>query len=103
MLVIFSFLREWRTTLVPVLVIPVSLVGTFFVLYLAGFSINILTLLGLVLAIGLVVDDAIVVLENIYAKIERGMPPVQAGLEGTREIFFAVIGLFLIFVIFPVK
>ena len=90
-LVIFFFLRDWRTTLVPVVVIPVSLIGTFFVLYLAGFSINILTLLGLVLAIGLVVDDAIVVLENIYAKIERGMDPIQAGLKGTQEIFFAVI------------
>ncbi len=102
-LVIFAFLREWRTTLVPVLVIPVSLIGTFFALYLAGFSINILTLLGLVLAIGLVVDDAIVVLENIYAKIERGMPSIQAGLEGTREIFFAVIAttLALVSVLLP--
>ncbi len=91
-LVIFAFLRDWRTTIIPVLVIPVSLIGVFFVMYLAGFSINVLTLLGLVLAIGLVVDDAIVVLENIYAKIERdGMDPVRAGIEGTREIFFAVI------------
>ncbi|RMH19300.1 MAG: efflux RND transporter permease subunit, partial [Acidobacteria bacterium] len=91
-LVIFAFLRDWRTTLIPVLVIPVSLIGAFFVMYLAGFSINVLTLLGMVLAIGLVVDDAIVVLENIYAKIERrGLEPLAAGVEGTREIFFAVI------------
>lgn len=91
-LVIFVFLRDWRTTLIPALVIPVSLIGVFFVMYIAGFSINVLTLLGMVLAIGLVVDDAIVVLENIYTKIERdGMDPIRAGIEGTREIFFAVI------------
>ena len=103
-MVIFFFLRDWRTTLVPVVVIPVSLIGTFFVLYLAGFSINILTLLGLVLAIGLVVDDAIVVLENIYSKIERGMDPIQAGLKGTQEIFFAVIAttLALVAVLLPI-
>ncbi len=103
-LVIFSFLRDWRTTLVPILVIPVSLVGTFFVLYMAGFSINVLTLLGLVLAIGLVVDDAIVVLENIYAKIEAGRDPVEAGLLGTQEIFLAVIAttLALIAVLLPI-
>jgi multidrug efflux pump len=102
-LVIFAFLRDWRTTLVPALVIPVSLIGTLFVLYLAGFSINVLTLLGLVLAIGLVVDDAIIVLENIYAKIERGQPPIQAGLIGSQEIFFAVIAttLALIAVLLP--
>lgn len=90
-LIIFLFLRDWRTTLVPVLAIPISLIGSFFIMYLAGFSINVLTLLGIVLAIGLVVDDAIVVLENIYAKVEDGMPPLQAALEGSREIFFAVI------------
>ena len=103
-LVIFSFLRDWRTTLVPVLVIPVSLIGTMFVLYMAGFSINVLTLLGLVLAIGLVVDDAIVVLENIYAKIEKGQAPLQAGLVGSQEIFFAVIAttLALISVLLPI-
>lgn len=102
-LVIFSFLRDWRTTLIPVAVIPVSLVGTFFVMYLAGFSINVLTLLGLVLAIGLVVDDAIVVLENIYSKIEAGQDPLRAGVEGTREIFFAVIAttLALLSVLLP--
>ena len=90
-LVIFAFLRDWRTTLVPVLVIPVSLVGAFFVMYLLGFSINVLSLLGIVLAIGLVVDDAIVVTENIYAKLEQGMPAAQAGMLGIREIFFAVV------------
>ncbi len=90
-LIIFLFLRDWRSTLIPVLAIPVSLIGAFFVMYVAGFSINVLTLLGIVLAIGIVVDDAIVVLENIYAKIEAGKPPVQAGVEGTREIFFAIV------------
>ncbi len=81
-LVIFFFLREWRTTLIPVFAIPISLIGTFFIMYLAGFTINILTLLSIVLATGLVVDDAIVVLENIYRKIESGMPSIQAGFEG---------------------
>lgn len=90
-LVIFIFLRDWRTTLIPVIAIPVSLVGAFFIMYVAGFSINILTLLGIVLATGLVVDDAIVVLENIYNKIEGGMEPKQAGHEGSKEIIFAVI------------
>ncbi len=90
-LIIFMFLRDWRTTIIPVIVIPISLVGAFFIMYIAGFTINVLTLLGIVLAIGLVVDDAIVVLENIYAKIERGMPPLQAGIQGSAEIFFAII------------
>ncbi|HEY8401183.1 MAG TPA: efflux RND transporter permease subunit [Cytophagaceae bacterium] len=90
-LVIFFFLRDWRTTLIPVIAIPISLIATFFIMYVAGFSINILTLLGIVLATGLVVDDAIVVLENIYHKIEHGMDPVQAGHEGSKEIFFAII------------
>ncbi len=90
-LIIFLFLRDWRTTIIPVLAIPISLVGAFFVMYVAGFSINVLTLLGIVLAIGLVVDDAIVVLENIYAKIEAGKAPLQAALSGSREIFFAVV------------
>ncbi len=90
-LIIFFFFRDWRTTLIPVLAIPVSLVGSFFIMYIAGFSINVLTLLAVVLSIGLVVDDAIVVLENIYAKIERGMDPVEAGLKGSNEIFFAVL------------
>jgi len=89
--IIFFFLRDWRTTIIPVLVIPISLIGSFFVMYIAGFSINVLTLLGIVLAIGLVVDDAVVVLENIYAKIEAGMQPLQAAYLGSKEIFFAVI------------
>lgn len=89
--IIFLFLRNWRTTIIPVLVIPISLVGSFFVMYLLGYSINVLTLLGIVLAIGLVVDDAIVVLENIYSKIEEGMPPMEAAIKGSGEIFFAVI------------
>ena len=90
-LIIFAFLRDWRTTLIPVVTIPISLIGSFFIMYVAGFSINVLTLLGLVLAIGLVVDDTIVVLENIYAKIEQGMNPKEAALKGSTEIFFAVI------------
>lgn len=90
-LVIFLFLRDWRTTLIPVVAIPISLIGTFFVMYLAEFSINILTLLGIVLATGVVVDDAIVVLENIYQKVERGFDPVEAGHRGSKEIFFAII------------
>lgn len=90
-LVILFFLRDWRTTIIPVMVIPIALIGSFFIMFAAGFSINILTLLGLVLAIGLVVDDAIVVIENIYAKIEQGMDPLQAGIKGSAEIFFAII------------
>lgn len=90
-LIIFLFLRDWRTTLIPILVIPISLVGSFFIMYIADFSINVLTLLGIVLAIGLVVDDAIVVLENIYTKIENKMSPLEAGKRGSAEIFFAVI------------
>ncbi len=89
--IIFLFLRDWRSTLIPVLAIPVSIMSAFFIMYLAGFSINVLTLLGLVLAIGLVVDDAIVVLENIYKKIEEGMSPIQAAFAGSKEIYFAVI------------
>jgi multidrug efflux pump len=91
MFVIFLFLRDWRTTMIPVVVIPVSLIGSFFVMYIAGFSLNVLTLLAMVLAIGLVVDDAIVVVEVIYAKIEAGHEPHSAGIEGTKEIFFAVV------------
>ncbi|MCB0765227.1 MAG: efflux RND transporter permease subunit, partial [Flavobacteriales bacterium] len=90
-LVIFVFLRDWRTTLIPVLAIPISLIGSFFIMWAAGFSINILTLLAIVLATGIVVDDAIVVLENIYAKIENGMPPMEAGRRGSAEITFAII------------
>jgi multidrug efflux pump len=90
-LVVFAFLREWRTTLIPVVAIPVSIVGSFAVMLAAGFSINTLTLLGIVLAIGLVVDDAIVVLENIYARIEAGEAPRSAAVKATNEIFFAVL------------
>ena len=90
-LIIFLFLRDWRTTLIPILVIPISLIGSFFIMYIADFSINVLTLLGIVLAIGMVVDDAIIVLENIYTKIENKMDPVEAGRKGSAEIFFAVI------------
>ena len=90
-IIIFLFLRDWRTTIIPVIAIPISLIGAFFIMYVSGFSINVLTLLGIVLAIGLVVDDAIVVLENIYTKIEDGMEPMKAGIDGTKEIFFAVL------------
>ncbi|HAX95910.1 MAG TPA: acriflavin resistance protein, partial [Prolixibacteraceae bacterium] len=86
--IIFAFLRDWRTTIIPILVIPVSLVGSFFIMYIAGFTINVLTLLAIVLSIGLVVDDAIVMMENIYVKIEQGMTPFEAGLKGSDEIFF---------------
>ena len=89
--IIFAFLRQARTTLIPMVVVPVAVIGSFFVLYLCGFSINVLTLLAMVLAIGLVVDDAIVIVENIYHKIEKGMTPKQAAVAGTNEIFFAVI------------
>ena len=90
-LIIFIFLRDWRSTLIPLVAIPVSIISAFFIMYIADFSINVLTLLGLVLAIGLVVDDAIVVLENIYAKIEKGMKPLEAARKGSDEIYFAVI------------
>ena len=90
-LIIFLFLRDWRVTLVPILVIPVSLIGAFFVMYILGFSINVLSMLAIVLAVGLVVDDAIIMTENIYVKIERGAKPIEAGIEGAKEIFFAII------------
>lgn len=90
-IIIFLFLRNWRTTMIPILAIPISLIGAFFIMYLAGFSINVLTLLGIVLAIGIVVDDAIVVLENIYKKIEDGLSPVEAAAKGSSEIFFAIV------------
>jgi len=89
--IIMAFLRDWRATIIPVIAIPVSIISTFFIMYVAGFSINILTLVGLVLAIGLVCDDAIVVLENVYTKIEAGMTPFKAAVEGAREVYFAVI------------
>jgi multidrug efflux pump len=102
--IIFFFLRNWRTTLIPIIVIPVSLIGAFFIMYVAGFTINVLTLLAIVLAIGLVVDDAIVMMENIYVKIENGMSPMEAGLKGSQEIFFAIIAttITLIAVFFPI-
>ncbi len=90
-LIIFIFLRDWRTTFIPVLTIPISLIGVFFIMYIMDFSINVLTLLGIVLSIGLVVDDAIVVLENIYTRIEKGENPDAAAEKGAEEIFFAVI------------
>jgi multidrug efflux pump len=93
--VIFLFLRNWRATLIPFVTIPVSLIGAFIFLYAMGFTINVLTLLGLVLAIGLVVDDAIVMLENIYRHIEEGMPPYEAALKGAKEIGFAVMAMTL--------
>lgn len=90
-LIIFIFLRDWRSTLIPIVAIPVSIISAFFIMYIGDFSINVLTLLGLVLAIGLVVDDAIVVLENIYSKVEQGMHPLEAARKGSNEIYFAVI------------
>ncbi|MFN9031253.1 MAG: efflux RND transporter permease subunit [Betaproteobacteria bacterium] len=94
-LVIFFFLRNLRATLIPLVTIPVSLVGAFALMYAFGFTINTLTLLAMVLAIGLVVDDAIVVLENIYRNIEAGMDRVEAAIKGTKEIGFAVIAMTL--------
>ena len=103
-IIIFLFLRDWRVTLVPCIVIPVSLIGAFFVMYLAGFSINVLSMLAIVLSVGLVVDDAIVMTENIYIRIEKGMSPKEAGIEGAKEIFFAVISttITLVAVFFPI-
>ncbi|MGE0119405.1 MAG: efflux RND transporter permease subunit [Dongiaceae bacterium] len=93
--VIFLFLRSFRATLIPLVTIPVSLVGSFALIYAFGFSVNTLTLLALVLAIGLVVDDAIVVLENIFRHIEEGVPPLRAAFIGVREIGFAVVAMSL--------
>jgi len=90
-LVIFFFFRNWLIAIRPLIDIPISLIATFFIMYLFGFSINILTLLGIVLATGLVVDDGIVVTENIFRKLEEGLPIRKAALEGSKEIFFAVI------------
>jgi len=92
-LVIFFFLRSGRATLIPFVTIPVSLIGAFFLIWMMGFTINVLTLLGIVLSIGLVVDDAIVVLENIHRHIEEGMKPLQAAFRGAREISFAVVAM----------
>lgn len=103
-IIIFLFLRNFRVTLIPCIVIPVSLIGTFFLMYLAGFSINVLSMLAVVLSVGLVVDDAIVMTENIYIRIERGMSPFEAGIEGAKEIFFAVLStsITLLAVFFPI-
>ena len=95
-LVIFLFLGSWRATLIPAVTVPICLLGAFAVLWLAGFSINLLTLLALVLAIGLVVDDAIVVLENVYHRIEEGEPPLVAAFKGTRQVGFAVVSTTLV-------
>ena len=93
LLIIFFFLRNFRATLIPLVTIPVSLIGAFALMFMLGFTINTLTLLALVLAIGLVVDDAIVVLENIYRHIEEGMPRRQAAFQGAQEIGFAVVAM----------
>jgi len=92
-LIIFVFFRDWGIAFRPLIDIPVSLIATFFVMYLFGFSINVLTLLAIVLATGLVVDDGIVVTENIYKKVEEGMSPIMAAIKGSNEIFFAVISI----------
>ena len=94
-IVIFVFLRTFRASIIPIVTIPVSLIGTFAIMGLAGFTINTLTLLALVLAIGLVVDDAIVVLENIYRHIEEGLDPFSASIKGAREVGFAVVAMTL--------
>ncbi len=103
-IVIFLFLRNWRVTLIPTLVIPISLIGTFFIMFAAGFSINVLSMLAVVLSVGLVVDDAIVVVENIYQRVERGMAPKQAAEAGAKEIFFAVLSttITLVAIFFPI-
>lgn len=103
-LIIYLFFRDWLIAFRPLIDIPVSLIGAFFIMYLCGFSINILTLLAIVLATGLVVDDGIVVTENIYKKIEEGMPKMKAAKEGSEEIFFAVIAtsITLAFVFLPI-
>lgn len=103
-IIIFLFFRNWIIALRPLIDIPVSLIGTFFIMYIFGFSVNVLTLLGIVLATGLVVDDGIVVTENIFKRIEMGMDKWKAAFEGTREIFFAVIStsLTLAIVFIPV-
>src|SRR5690606_19015079 len=92
-LIIYVFFRDWSISLRPLLDIPVSLIATFFIMYIFGFSINVLTLLAIVLATGLVVDDGIVVTENIYKKVEEGMSPMEAAIKGSNEIMFAVISI----------
>ena len=104
-LVIWVFLGDIRATIIPALAIPISLIGSFIILWAMGFSINLLTLLALVLAIGLVVDDAIVVLENVYKRIEKGSPALSSALIGTKQVAFAVIAttLVLVAVFLPVS
>lgn len=92
-LIIFLFFRDWAIAFRPLIDIPVSLIATFFIMYLCGFSVNVLTLLAIVLATGLVVDDGIVVTENIFKKVEEGLSPIQAAIKGSNEIFFAVISI----------
>ncbi len=92
-LIIYLFFRDWGIAIRPLIDIPVSLIGTFFIMYLMGFSVNVLTLLAIVLATGLVVDDGIVVTENIFKKIEEGLSPLEAAIKGSNEIFMAVISI----------
>lgn len=92
-LIIYLFFRNWSIAFRPLIDIPVSLIATFFIMWLFGFSINVLTLLAIVLATGLVVDDGIVVTENIFKKVEEGMSPIEAAIKGSNEIFFAVISI----------
>ncbi|POS00855.1 multidrug efflux pump [Flavobacterium croceum DSM 17960] len=92
-LIIFLFFRDWGIAFRPLIDIPVSLIATFFIMYLCGFSVNVLTLLAIVLATGLVVDDGIVVTENIFKKVEEGMSPIEAAIKGSNEIFFAVVSI----------
>ncbi|HPR30982.1 MAG TPA: efflux RND transporter permease subunit [Prolixibacteraceae bacterium] len=103
-LIIFLFLRDWRSTIIPVIAIPISIVATFFIMWIFNLSINVLTLLGLVLAIGLVCDDAIVVLEIIYSKVDSGYRPKRAALEGSKEIYTAIISttITLVVVFLPI-
>jgi len=92
-IIIYLFFRDWGIAFRPLIDIPISLIATFFIMYLCGFSINVLTLLAIVLATGLVVDDGIVVTENIYKKVEEGMSPIEAAIKGSNEIFFAIISI----------
>ena len=94
-LVVFLFLRDWRATLIPSVAVPVSLIATFGVMYLCGFSLNNLSLMAVIIATGFVVDDAIVVLENVSRHIEEGMPPMKAALQGAREVGFTVLSMSL--------
>ena len=102
--VIWAFLGDWRATLIPAVTIPVSLIGSFIVLYALGYSINLVTILALILAIGLVVDDAIVVLENVYKRIEEGKPPLASAFLGARQVGFAVMAttMVLVMVFLPI-